>query len=73
MIKPIYCVRDTMIQYYEPSCFISEDIAKREFMNAYKNHPNKDYMQLWNIGTYNTESGTIIAKEPEIVMKGADF
>lgn len=73
MIKPLYTIRDTMIQYYEPCCFINEDVAKREFMNAYNKHPNKDYMQLWSIGTFDTETGTIIGITPELIMKGADF
>lgn len=73
MIKPLYTIRDTMIQYYEPCCFINEDVAKREFINAYNKHPNKDYMQLWSIGTFDTETGTIIGITPELIMKGADF
>lgn len=69
----MYVLRDTLTGYKEPSCFINEDHVKREFANAYKNHPNKDYMQLWKVGTFDTESGTVVAMIPELTMKGVDI
>lgn len=73
MIKPMYCIKDTMAGWKEPSLFISEEVAKRDFAVGFKDHPLKDYYQLWKIGTYDTESGTIIGIEPELQMKGADI
>lgn len=73
MIKPMYVLRDTLTGYNEPSCFINEEHVKREFCNAYKNHPNKDYMQLWKVGTFDTKSGTVVSMIPELTMKGVDI
>lgn len=73
MIKPMYVVRDTLTGYADPSCLYSDEIAKREFYNAYKNHPNKDYMQIWKVGTYDSSTGTVIGITPELLMKGVDI
>lgn len=73
MIKPIFSIRDTLMNYSEPSTFYSEDVAKRDFIAGFKNHPNKDYYQLWKVGTFDTESGTMVGIVPELIMKGADF
>lgn len=73
MIKPMYVVRDTLTGYAEPSCLYSDEVAKREFFNAYRKHPNKDYMQIWKVATFDSESGTVVGCIPELLMKGVDI
>lgn len=73
MIKPMYVVRDTMAGYKEPSLFPNDEVAERDFAISFKEHPLKDYYQLWKVGTYDTESGTVIGIEPELRMKGVDI
>lgn len=74
MVKVVVAIRDTMTGYYDPSCFVKDEVAVREFFNAFKTHPNKDYMQMWKLGTWDTESGTFIPlPAPELIAKGVDY
>ena len=73
MRKELVTLRDTLIGYTEPSCFPNLEVAKRDFTASYKNHPNKDYMQLWHLGTYDTETAEIDTCIPELIMKGVDI
>ena len=34
---------------------------------------DKDYMQLWHLGTYDTETAEIDTCIPELIMKGVDI
>lgn len=73
MKKPLYTVRDTMKGYQCPTTLKSDELAIREFGNMAKEHPNKDYFQLWKVGFYDDETGEITSETPTLLVKGADF
>lgn len=78
MILKMYALKDDLRGFANPINFISEELAKRYFRLTVKQDPekweNRDEINLYYIGTFDTETGTIIMdkKEPEKIMKGVD-
>lgn len=64
-------IQDTMVGYSAPRIFKNENVAKREFINAFKDDLNKDYMKIWLIGEFNSETGeTKLLKSKELILGG---
>lgn len=71
----VFSVEDTLVGHNAPFIMVSQEVAKREFTNMVKDNPNKDYLKLWEIGTFHEETGLIEGykfDEQEMLMRGID-
>lgn len=67
-------IQDTMVGYSAPHIFKNENVAKREFINAYKDDKNRDYMKIWHVGEFDSETGEIkLLKSKELILGGDDI
>lgn len=77
----IYTIKDKLIGFTGPMAFKNEDVAKRWFTAFCRDKKTKEltdakYYELWKIGHYNEEKGTIIGmqlSELELIMEGESF
>lgn len=74
MIYQIFSARDTLIGFNAPFIMINEQVAKRDFLDRIEQAPPhiRNDLSLWNIGTFDDETGTIIPKMPEMVIFGKE-
>lgn len=81
MMLKMYTVKDTLAEFSGPLAFKDENLAKRWFeafcMNK-KNteYTNPKYFELWEIGHFDPEKGTIIGyqlSELKLIEEGANF
>lgn len=68
----IATIQDTMVGYSAPKLFKNEEVAKREFINAFKDDLNKDYMKIWLVGNFDSETGEIKLLESKELILGGD-
>lgn len=77
----IYAIKDKLIGFTGPIAMKNENVAKRwfeSFCNTKKTNEHiktKDY-ELWEIGEYNDENGTITGyalSELKLIMEGEIF
>lgn len=75
---PVYCVRDSLIGFGMPLLRDNDSVASRAFehdcnidSSPYKTHP--EHYQLYCIGEFDTETGSIIGKSPTLVASAIDF
>lgn len=73
MVYKIYTVRDALVGYNAPFIMVNEDVAKREFRTlCEKKKEVADDLSLWEIGSFDDETGTIIPLIPEMVKFGKE-
>lgn len=77
MIYKVYSIRDVNVGFMTPVCEINEACAVRNFEFAVGKENTllyshaKDY-DLYEIGTYDDESGLLTSTIPKIVISGVD-
>ena len=61
MILQVYAMFDRMSQTYgEPFCAVNDNVAQRRFQYVCANSPMvAQDMQLFKLGTYNTDNGQL--------------
>lgn len=74
MIYHIYSAKDALIGFNAPFIMLNEDVAKRDFLDRIEKAPThlKNDLSLWEIGTFDDETGTIIPKVPKMVTFGKE-
>lgn len=80
-MKPIYAVKDLAVQAYGTPFFVrakgealrsfQDEANKKDGQSAIAAHP-EDY-ELYYIGEYNDESGTISPIVPELIARAKDL
>lgn len=76
MILTIYTIYDRLTgQFHNPFYQINDASAKRFYKNICDADTNKGFSsdwQLFKLGTFNVESGEIIAFKPDYIMGAVD-
>lgn len=79
MIYKLFSIRDKYTGFMSPAPDVSEESAKRQFAFAVNNNPGvmnfspRDY-DLYEIGTYDNESGKIEALIPvKFIINGGEL
>lgn len=69
MLYNLYSVRDKIVNAYNaPTLFVNEEAAKRSFRALLQKRPDiAEDLSLWNLGTFEDETGTIIPNMPKMV------
>lgn len=69
MLYNFYSVHDKVVGAYNaPTIFVNEEAAKRSFRALQEKRPDiAQDLTLWNIGTFEDETGTIIPIIPKMV------
>lgn len=71
MESPIYAVKDKLVGYGQPYTKYNEEVAKRDFTNAIMQQPIKNDLELYCIGSYESDTAKItLLPEPLLVLKG---
>lgn len=73
MIKPLVSIEDVFTGFTTPRAVENLEVAKRDFKLIDENDPRHGDLRLYHIGEFNTETGDIKAKKPELLMKGEPF
>lgn len=75
MIQPIYAIRDMLVEFHAPIVGINDEQMIRDFqvfcMN--KSEIERNDLQLYKIGEFNTITGHISTKEPEFLKGGNEY
>lgn len=75
MKYPMYCYRDLKVGFMMPQCDQSDQSAIRGFSFAINSHDNmmnfapQDF-DLYKIGEFDTDSGTVVACTPVLIVSG---
>ena len=75
MIYPVYCIRDAVLDAFEPPFVALHDAAaSRSFRNALDDHDspyskNPEDYSLWRLGEFDTDAG-LSAAPPVRLMSG---
>lgn len=72
MIQPIYAIRDMLVEFHAPIVGVNDQQMIRDFQVFCSNKAEleKNDLQLYKIGEYNTETGHIQPCEPEYIKGG---
>lgn len=73
----IYSMKDVKIGFANPFYQNSVEVAKRSFKNAVSDRQGnlykiKDDLELWELGSFNEETGAIEPETPVYIMGGKD-
>lgn len=66
----MYAIQDVLIGFRAPFVMMSDEVAKREYKNFLEGNPNSKDMRLFKVGTFNEETGEVIAILPELMEGG---
>ena len=72
MKQPIYAIRDMVVEFHAPIVGVNDEQMKRDF-KVYcttKAELERNDLQLYKIGEYDTVTGKINPIEPEFMMGG---
>lgn len=73
MLKVIVSVKDVVSEmFHDPRAEVNVASAIRAFAESVKDSPHKDDYSLYQIGTMDTNNGTITANEPVRISSGHD-
>ena len=72
MIYKLYAVQDTLIGFSQPYIMVNEDVAKRDYKERLKVNPHASDMRLFEIGTFDDATGTIIGETPKCILGGIE-
>lgn len=70
MILPLVAIEDIFTGFGTPRAVTNIDSAKRDFRLLDQNDPRHGDLRLYHLGEFDTETGEIKSKKPEILMKG---
>lgn len=72
MIQPIYSIRDMLVEFHAPIVGINNDQMIRDFLVFCQNKADieKNDLQLYKIGEFDTTTGHIQPCEPEYIKGG---
>lgn len=74
MLYNLYTVKDNKVGYGDVFCRVNDGLAKREFslMVNRDEHmkPIAQDLELYCLGTYESDNGKITAKEPRFLTSG---
>lgn len=70
MILPLVAIEDVFTGFGTPRAVTNLESAKRDFKLLDQDDPRHGDLRLYHIGEFDTETGEIKAKKPEILMKG---
>lgn len=75
MIYNVYCMRDQMTGFMQPTFEINDNVAQRNFSYAINRkdsilYANPKHFDLYKLGTFDTETGELSKCEPEIICTG---
>lgn len=70
MILPLVAIEDVFTGFGTPRAVTNIDSAKRDFRLLEQNDPRHGDLRLYHLGEFDTETGEIKSKKPEILMKG---
>ena len=74
MLKIIVCVKDNVAEvFHDPHIEVNTASAIRSFTQSAQDQVHKDDFSLYQIGSYNTDNGQIIANEPLRIFSGHDI
>ena len=81
MIMKVYCVKDTLGAFGAPLTFTDEQNAIRTFQAICRQKKEREYtdakyFNLWEIGTYDTEKGTIVGyseSQLKLIKEGEQY
>lgn len=77
MIYPVFCIRDIKVGFGQPAVHMSDMVAKRDFgfkinsPGSIMEYAPSDF-ELYQVGTFNTDSGKIESQIPEYICNGKD-
>lgn len=74
MLQPIYAIRDMLVEFHAPMVGVNDEQMKRDFRVFCTNKAEieKKDLQLYKIGTFDTETGKITPCEPDFITGGWD-
>lgn len=72
MVQPIYAIRDMLIEFHAPIVGVNDEQMKRDFKVYCQNKTDieKNDLQLYKIGEFDTTTGHIQPIEPEYMLGG---
>lgn len=73
MILPLVSIEDIFTGFGTPRTVQNIEAAKRDFKLIDENDPRHGDLRLYQVGEFNTETGEIKPRHPEIIMKGEPF
>lgn len=63
-------IEDVFVGFNNPKMAKNRDAAMRDFKLICKEDVRADDLRLWEIGEFNTDTGEILPKKPDLIMKG---
>ncbi len=70
MILPLVAIEDVFTGFGTPRAVTNIEAAKRDFKLLDQDDPRHGDLRLYHLGEFDTETGEIKSKKPEILMKG---
>ena len=74
MLQPLFAIRDMLVEFHAPIIGVNKDQMIRDFRVFCENKAElerKD-LQLYRVGSFDTETGKIVPCEPEFITGGWD-
>lgn len=73
----IFSMKDVKVGFANPFYQVNEEVAKRAFKLAVTDKTGelfkiKDDLELWELGSYDEQTGKITPIEPNYIMGGKD-
>lgn len=68
----VYSVRDALVGFGFPVPMDNDAVAVRNFGETHKNVGSPEDFSLWKIGSFDTETGTIVSDLPSMLVQLTD-
>lgn len=74
MKQPIYAIRDMLIEFHAPIVGVNDQQMERDFQVYCMNKAEleRNDLQLYKVGEFDTVTGHITSMEPEFLRGGMD-
>lgn len=80
MTLNIYAIKDTKVAFKQPFYTHNDSVAERMFRNAVNDQEHQSELslnpqdhELWYLGKYDDETGSITECTPKFICKGIDL
>lgn len=75
MKQPIYSIRDMLVEFHAPLVGVNDQQMIRDFGQycLNKGELERNDLQLYKIGEFDTITGHIISSEPEFLKGGNEY
>lgn len=77
MTLTMYCIKDELNGFTAPIPFMSEELSKRYLKDQVMGNPtignSKKDFSMWRVGTFDTDTGTMIGYEPVLVERAENY